>query len=200
MCSAGSGYLIPGLIRECQQLVELTGDQGDVVLMHPFVMHRVSGNPSGRARFSELRNAAWTGLLPLILAKCCCRLLLAVSNPAVRLREPMNFNRPSADDFSPVERAVLRGLGVERLDFRPTRPRLLIPFGGLGVRTAEQRVHELEQLDAEKEAMAAGGLTWDPAYDERQYGVSREEVLGRGRLAVTSPHFRPRMTSPRAMM
>ena len=88
----------------------------------------------------------------------------------------MNFNRPSADDFSPVERAILRGLGVERLDFRPTRPRLLIPFGGLGVRTAEQRVHELEQLDAEKEAMAAGGLTWDPAYDERQWGISREEV------------------------
>ena len=53
----GSGYLIPGLIRECQQLVELTGDQGDVVLMHPFVMHRISGNPSGRPRFSELRNA-----------------------------------------------------------------------------------------------------------------------------------------------
>ena len=56
MCSAGSGYLIPGLIRECQQLVELTGDQGDVLLMHPFVMHRVSGNPSGRARFSELHS------------------------------------------------------------------------------------------------------------------------------------------------
>ena len=53
VCSTGSGYLIPGLIRECQQLVELTGDQGDVVLMHPFVMHRVSGNPSGRARFGE---------------------------------------------------------------------------------------------------------------------------------------------------
>ena len=127
------------------------------------------------------------------------RLLPAVSNPAVRLREPMNFNRPSADDFSPVERAILRGLGVERLDFRPTRPRLAIPWPP-AVRTAEQRVHELEQLDAEKEAMAAGGLAWDPAYDERQYGVTREEVLGRGTLAVTSPHFRPRTTSPRAMM
>ena len=99
----------------------------------------------------------------------------------------MNFNRPSADDFSPVERAILRGLGVERLDFRPTRPRLLIPFGGLGVRTAEQRVHELEQLDAEKEAMAAGGLAWDPAYDERQWGISREEVHERVTPAV-SPH------------
>ena len=111
----------------------------------------------------------------------------------------MNFNRPSADDFSPVERAILRGLGVERLDFRPTRPRLLIPFGGLGVRTAEQRVYELEQLDAEKEAMAAGGLVWDPAYDERQWGISREEVHERSTPAVSRtenlvPLFRPRQT------
>jgi hypothetical protein len=39
------------------------------------------------------------------------------------LREPMNFNRPKADDFSLVERAVLRGLGVDRLDFVPAAPR-----------------------------------------------------------------------------
>ena len=112
----------------------------------------------------------------------------------------MNFNLPSMDDFSPVERAILRGLGVQRLDFRPTRPRLAIPWPP-AVRTAEQRVYELEQLDAEKEAMAAGGLAWDPAYDERQYGVSREEVLGRGTVVLTSPHFRPRTATPsRAMI
>ena len=39
------------------------------------------------------------------------------------LREPMNFLRPDADDFSLVEQAVLRGLGVDRLDFVPTAPR-----------------------------------------------------------------------------
>jgi hypothetical protein len=35
----------------------------------------------------------------------------------------MNFDRPHQDDFSLVERAVLRGLGVGRLDFAPTAPR-----------------------------------------------------------------------------
>ena len=35
----------------------------------------------------------------------------------------MNFNRENPDDFSLVEKAVLKGLGVERLDFKPTRPR-----------------------------------------------------------------------------
>jgi hypothetical protein len=39
------------------------------------------------------------------------------------LREPMNFHRPHAADFSTVEQAVLRGLGVDRLDFVPTAPR-----------------------------------------------------------------------------
>jgi hypothetical protein len=39
------------------------------------------------------------------------------------LREPMNFRRPHADDFSLVEQAVLRGLDVDRLDFMPTAPR-----------------------------------------------------------------------------
>jgi hypothetical protein len=39
------------------------------------------------------------------------------------LREPMNFHRPHAEDFSLVEQAVLRGLGVDRLNFVPTAPR-----------------------------------------------------------------------------
>jgi hypothetical protein len=46
-----------------------------------------------------------------------------ITNPPLALREPMNFNRPHADDFSLVEQAILRGLGVDRLDFVPTAPR-----------------------------------------------------------------------------
>ena len=46
-----------------------------------------------------------------------------ITNPAVALTAPMNFDRDDSADYSLVERAVLRALGVERLDFRPTAPR-----------------------------------------------------------------------------
>ena len=38
------------IIAGCEDFVELTGERGDVVLMHPFMLHTVSGNPSGRPR------------------------------------------------------------------------------------------------------------------------------------------------------
>jgi hypothetical protein len=46
-----------------------------------------------------------------------------ITSPPVALREPMNFYRPDPDDLSIVEQAVLRGLGIDRLDFVPTAPR-----------------------------------------------------------------------------
>lgn len=94
--------LLPGegfgqLIGKCKNFVEITGKAGDVVLIHPFMLHSASQNPSGRARF--------------------------ITNPPVKLKEPMNFNRDNLDDFSPIESAVLKGLGKERLDFIPTGQR-----------------------------------------------------------------------------
>ncbi len=85
------------LIDQCNHFVEATGQVGDVYLLHPYVLHAKSQNHLGIPRL--------------------------ITNPPVHLREPMNFNRPDPADFSPVELAVLRGLGVERLDFRPAAPR-----------------------------------------------------------------------------
>ena len=85
------------LIHQCSDFVELTGRAGDVVLLHPYILHSSSNNPSGRPRF--------------------------ITNPNVTLAEPMNFNRDDPADHSLVELAVLRALDVERLDFRPTAPR-----------------------------------------------------------------------------
>ena len=61
------------LIGKCQDFVEITGNAGDVVLLHPFILHAASQNPSGRARF--------------------------ITNPPVGLAEPMNFNRENPDNF-----------------------------------------------------------------------------------------------------
>ena len=84
------------LIGECVHFEEVTGQVGDVFLLHPYLLHAASNNPSGRPRF--------------------------ITNPPVSLRQPMCFDRPD-DDYSLVERAVLQGLGVDRLDFRITGER-----------------------------------------------------------------------------
>lgn len=117
--------LLPGdgfgtLVGKCKDFVEITGNAGDVVLLHPFILHAASQNPSGRARF--------------------------ITNPPVALKEPMNFNRDTPDDFSPVELAVLRGLGKDRLDFKPTGPReRLVP---------ERVKRQKEMLEAQKKRLA----------------------------------------------
>jgi hypothetical protein len=85
------------LIAQCTSFVETTGRLGDVVLMHPYMLHAASQNHRGTARF--------------------------ITNPPIALREPMQFDRPDADEHSPVERAVLRALGVERLDYQPAAAR-----------------------------------------------------------------------------
>jgi hypothetical protein len=84
------------LIGQCAEFVETTGRLGDVVLLHPFVLHAVSQNHRG-PRF--------------------------ITNPPITLREPMRFDRADPAEHSLVERAVLRALGVRRYDFRPAGER-----------------------------------------------------------------------------
>jgi hypothetical protein len=85
------------MIDECCEFAELTGKAGDIVLIHPYVLHASSQNVLNIER--------------------------AITNPPFHLLEPMNFNRADKADFSPVETSILRGLGVDRLDFQPTAPR-----------------------------------------------------------------------------
>ena len=110
------------LVGQCRDFIELTGSVGDVVLIHPFVLHASSQNHSGKARF--------------------------ITNPPIALKEPMRFHRQDPAEYSPVERAVLRGLGVDGLDFRPTAPRERIVSEGM------QRKQKL--LEEEQARLAAG--------------------------------------------
>ena len=92
------------------------------MLLHPFILHSTSQNPSGRARF--------------------------ITNPPVALKEPMEFNRDNPDDFSPMELAVLRGLGKDRLDFKTTAPReRLVP---------ERVQRQRKMLEEQKKRLAIG--------------------------------------------
>lgn len=85
------------LIADCADFVEATGRLGDVYLIHPYVLHAKAQNTLRLPRF--------------------------VTNPPVRLAEPLRFDRANPDDHSLVERAVLRGLGVARHEFVPAGPR-----------------------------------------------------------------------------
>ncbi|MDP9383378.1 MAG: hypothetical protein M3Q29_25185 [Chloroflexota bacterium] len=90
-------FPVRSLIAECSDFVEATGRVGDVYLLHPYILHAKSQNLLGVPRL--------------------------ITNPPVHLKEPLSFNRPDPAEYSPVELAVLRGLGVESLDFQPTAPR-----------------------------------------------------------------------------
>ncbi|KAG6829293.1 hypothetical protein H0H92_005047 [Tricholoma furcatifolium] len=84
-------------IKKCESFVEMTGEIGDVVLMHPLMMHSASKNYT--------------------------RIPRVITNPPVALREPFNFARDNPDDYSLVELKTLKELGVDRLDYKITTER-----------------------------------------------------------------------------
>ena len=134
----GSGYLIPGLIEQCSKFEELTGEAGDMALLHPYMLHRVSVNPSTRPRF--------------------------IANMALVLTEPMRFDRPVGETYSLVELAVLRALQANAVDFRQTRPALA--FRPFPFRDEAEVNEERTLLNAEMAEMAqAGTVTPDWAED-----------------------------------
>ena len=106
---------------QCQDFIEWTGEVGDVILMHPYMLHASSQNHSGIPRF--------------------------ITNPALKLAQPMNFNRPNPHDHSPVELAILNALGVDHFDFKNTTERR---------RVISPQALEQEKLKAaERQALAA---------------------------------------------
>ena len=110
-----------GLVRQCSDFVEITGRAGDVVLLHPYVLHATSQNVLGVPRF--------------------------ITNPPVALVEPMVFDRDDPADFSLVELGVLRGLGLDRYEFGRTGPReRVVPERVL--REEAERLAEQERLRA----------------------------------------------------
>jgi hypothetical protein len=70
-------------------VVEVNGQAGDIILMHPLTVHATSPNTSDRARIAAVK--------------------------LIRLNEPMNLMRRDTVDYSPVEQAIVDAL-AEKLD------------------------------------------------------------------------------------
>ncbi|KAG8956961.1 hypothetical protein FRC03_010657 [Tulasnella sp. 419] len=96
--SEGDKFDFLKIFGECgDYFVELTGDVGDVVLMHPFMLHSASKN--------------------------ALRIPRIITNPPVSLVHPFNYNREDPSEYSLVERKTLKALGVDRHYFKATAPR-----------------------------------------------------------------------------
>ena len=65
-------------------VVGVIAQAGDVLMMHPFMVHAASSNTSDRARVAAVK--------------------------LIRLIEPMNLMRPDSGAYSPVERAIVEAL------------------------------------------------------------------------------------------
>ncbi len=96
-------FPIQELLSEGVTFLEATGRAGDFYLMHPYLLHAVSQNVLRKPR--------------------------AISNLLFELKAPLEFDRPNGN-YSPVEAAVLRGLGVDRYPFQPTGERYRTPDYG----------------------------------------------------------------------
>ena len=66
------------------EVIEATGDAGDVLLLHPFMSHAASLNTGTRVRF--------------------------ICNPCVALKEPIDPARDNAARFTPLERSIANAL------------------------------------------------------------------------------------------
>ncbi|KAJ5713003.1 uncharacterized protein N7483_010184 [Penicillium malachiteum] len=77
------------ILEKCTEFHEMTGSVGDVILLHPLMVHSQSVN--------SLR-------IPRI-----------ITNPPVSLKKPFNFDRKDPGRFSIVERKTLQDLGTDRL-------------------------------------------------------------------------------------
>ena len=118
-------------IKECEDFHEITGSPGDVVLMHPLMMHSAS------------RNAL--------------RIPRIITNPPVLLKEPFNFDRQNPEDYSIVEKKTLKELGVRRLPgWRIKGERSVVVPKRVRIQ-AEMRAQELKRLEgASKDGVPIG--------------------------------------------
>jgi len=85
------------IAAQCSNLVELSGEAGDVIMVHPLMLHTFSRN--------------------------CTPIPSFITHASIPLQQPMNFNRENPDEFSLVEQVILNALNVDRLAFKMTATR-----------------------------------------------------------------------------
>ena len=145
----GAGFLIPGLIEQCGEFMELTGNAGDLAIVHPFMMHRVSVNPTDRPRF--------------------------IANVAVVTEQPMQFEASEDHALTLVELTVLRAL--QKTEYRFEQTRKMQGFKPFPFRDESEREVEHEALQSEMRSLASAGLVTPEWAQSCGYMSNREFAL-----------------------
>ena len=86
--------------EHCKDFRELTASAGDIVILHPFMLHARSNNPSGRIRY--------------------------MNNKCISLWEPFNFSRPD-NNYNIIEEKIRCVVGDKIENFQITSPRVCTP-------------------------------------------------------------------------
>ncbi|TLS23394.1 uncharacterized protein PpBr36_05973 [Pyricularia pennisetigena] len=116
------------LAQTCEDFVEVTGEAGDVYLLHPLMLHSASTNPLRRVRI--------------------------ITNPPVFLKEPFCFDRPDGN-YSLVERRTIRALGKEApLDWKIKGPREAVVPARVR-RWEKMKAEEARRLEEARKLIAA---------------------------------------------
>ena len=108
-----------------------------MAIIHPFMVHRVAANPSGRPRFAQF--------------------------PSMVLREPMDFDREDPGEFSLVELVVLKELGVDRFPFATKNDWLKYPREDITPppsRTEEEQLEAAREMYVEQQRLAQREPAW----------------------------------------
>ena len=131
-------YIQPHMIKECSEFEELTGQAGDLAIMHPYMVHRVAGNPSGRPRFAQF--------------------------PSIKLSQPMQFGRDDPGEYILTELVVLKELGqLKRFDFATEEDYVTYPREDITPppsRTEQERLAISVELYEEQQRMALTEPEW----------------------------------------
>ena len=77
------------LIQSCTEFHEMTGSVGDVILLHPLMVHSATKNGKRMPRI--------------------------ITNPPVALRGPFNFDRSDGSEYSLVELKTIKEVGADNL-------------------------------------------------------------------------------------
>ena len=118
-------WITGDFVEKCHEFFELTGEVGDVFILHPLMIHSASKNALRVPRF--------------------------ITNPHVALKQPFNFNRPDSADYSLIELKTMRDLGSSRLEgWQITGERR--PLVKEGNDWEEKQRSENERLDTFKSA------------------------------------------------
>lgn len=141
---------------------EMTGNKGDVILMHPLMLHSASKNG---------RRLARTLSPPFIIQVMDSDPFLGIiTNPPVSLSAPFQFNRSNPADYSLVELKTMQDLGGPE-KFKDWKVK------GEREQFAPERVGRQQKLrEEEQERLRKLGLnTWDETLSQMPHLIASRQ-------------------------